>query len=277
MIKTIFYKNTSCPKKNRYNWVGIVDKNGRMLKNHFIKEADEFFEHIYETTISASDMLLDDAMFQLGVNNKMKRFFKVVSPRVWAEYLLPIKRERGRYKNSNVYIFQNFYDAFHNSETYIKGSVLWMICTLGVLRDWMPYIDGIRIMRVNHDFVEMFGEDNVYPESFDEIIGETFYSDGKVKSPVSEKRKARAELKSSNIEKKVEILPNGMTLVRENDYKEAKTAVIPDIIDYCFVSYRRHVGVDKPAAPMEKQSVRNLRRSFRGQSLSNSEQAKITR
>lgn len=252
MIKTIFYKNTSCPKLNQYNWVGIVDKNGRMLKNMLIPQATEFFNHVYENSISASDILLDDDMYMLGANTRMKRFFKVVSPRLWEEYFKPIKRARGRYKKENIYVHQTFYDAFHNSETFYKNSILWMICSLSVLQNWMPYIDMCRIMRVNNDFVEMFGEENLYPESFDEIIKGKFNEIGKVKSETSEKIKARIARKNTVTAPREEILANGMKLVHAAEFQEAKKSEIPEIYDYCFVKYRRVQEVsDSPAQPQK--------------------------
>lgn len=239
MIKTIFYKNTSCPKENQYNWVGIVDKNGRMLKDILIPQASEFFNHVYESSISASDVLLDEDMYNIGCNKKMKRFFKVVSPRLWEEYFKPVKRARGRYKKENIYVHQTFYDAFHNSETFYKNSILWMICSLEVLHDWMPYIDSCRIMRVNNDFVEMFGEEHLYQWSFDEIIEGKFAKLDSIKSETSEKIKARLARKNTTIQPREEILDNGMMLVHETEFIEAKKTEIPEIYDYCFVRYRR--------------------------------------
>lgn len=245
-IHTIFYKNTWVKKSNQYTWCGVVDKNGRMLKNQLLDEAVDFFTHLYEITQVASDMLIDYSMYKLGVHNHMKRFFKLVSPTLWESYLLPVHRDRGRYKAENIYLFHDFYDAYYNTETFFKG-VLWMITSLENLMNNVPFIDKIRILRVNHDFVELFGEENLEVWSFDDIVSGVFEQYDTIESAESKKLKEIAAAKSKvKIETTKEIADNGMILIKTNEEeKKKRKSDLPDIYDYGFVCYKR-MAQDEP-------------------------------
>lgn len=240
-VKNIFYKNTVVKKNNKYTWCGIVDCNGRMLKNTLLNETKEFYDYMYEVSQGVSDMLIDRQMYLLGVHKTMQRFFKVVDPILHAEYIRPQKRERGRLNRENLYIFSTYDDAFYNNETFTKG-ILWMMTSLENLQNTLPYIDNIRILRVNHDFVKLFGSDSVEMYTFDDIITDTFTEYDNLVSEISVKNKQIAELKQSpkKISKTVEeISDNGMIFIRQNELAELPKKKVGNIYDYSFVFYRR--------------------------------------
>lgn len=253
-IHTIFYKNTWVEKKNQYTWCGVVDKNGRMLKSQLLDEAVDFFIHLNEVTQAASDMLIDYPMYKLGVHKHMKRFFKLVSPELWTQYLLPIKRDRGRYKGENIYLFHDFYDAYYNTETFFKG-VLWMLTSLENLMNNIPFIDKIRVLRVNHDFVELFGEENLESWCFDDIISDVFEKYDTIDSEESIRLNKIAAAKAKvKIETSKEITNNGMILIKTNEEeKKRRRSDLPDIYDYQFVCYKRIVQ-DEPQIEQKKRN-----------------------
>lgn len=239
-LNYIFYKNTFVKKHNTYTWCGIVDKNGRMLKTHFPELIEEFADHISECIQAASDMLMDEEMYQMKINKHFRKFFKLVSPKRYEEYLYPIHRERGRYMNESVYLFGNWYDAFYNVEFYFKG-VLWLFTTLQHLKDYLPYIDRVRILRVNHDFVELFGKEAVEPLTLDEIISENFGKFDEIKSKQSEQLCKIANAKAS---KKVQVVhevwDNGMKILKtDEEEKKLKSKELPELYDYHFEIWKK--------------------------------------
>lgn len=253
-LDTIFYKQTYVKKHNTYTWCGIVDKNGRMLKFNLLNQLiDEFVLHITECTQSASDMFMDEHMFKLGINTHFhNKFFKLVSPSLCESYLLPYKKERGRYKNEHIYLFYTIYDAFYNVETFFNG-VLWLFTSLQHLKDYIGFIDRCRILRVNHDFVKMFGEDKLEPLSFDEIISTKMIQYDNLKSSESEK------LKNISINKRQrkteEYWSNGIKIIKEDaEYKDMK---IPDIYDYHYEIFKKksslQTNTNKVITPIKKE------------------------
>lgn len=252
-IKTIFYKNTWVEKKNLYTWCGIVDKNGRMLKSHLLPETFEFLQHITEVTQAVSEVLIDAAMYDFGIHKKMNRFFKLVHPTLHASYFKKTKRDRGRYKGENIYLFQNYYDAFYNTETFFKG-VLWIMTSLENFQNIYPYIDKVRVLRINHDFVEMFGENSCEAWNFNDIIDDVFVMNETLRSKISDDLKQLSKLKKTKIETTKEIADNGMVFIKSNEAEKQKQKKdIPDIFDYCFECYRRnHTSDDSPIEAVRK-------------------------
>lgn len=240
-LDIIFYKNTCVKKTNTYTWCGIVDKNGRMLKNFLPDVISEFSLHISECTQAASDMLMDDTFYKLGIYKYFHKFFKLVSPEMYMDYLYPIHRERGRYKNEQIYLFGSWYDAFYNVETFFKG-VLWIFTTLQHLKDYLPYVDCVRVLRVNHDFVELFGEDELEPLSLDDIIKDKFNKLDEVKSNESEQLKkvvdAKLKKRTSRTE---ELWDNGMIFIKtDEEEKKLRTKDVPEMYDYHFEIFRKY-------------------------------------
>lgn len=236
----IFYKNTFVKKQNTYTWCGIVDKNGRMLKNYMPDVLPDFINHITECTQAASDMIIDDTFYKFGIHKQFHKFFKLVSPSLYMEYLYPVHKERGRYKNESIYLYGTWFDAFYNIENFFKG-VLWMFTTLNNLNNYLPYIDRVRVLRVNHDFVEMFGENELEPYSLDDIIQNKFNKLDEIKSPESEQLKKISENKrSKRIERKQEVWANGMKIFKIDEEQEKyKNMELPEIYDYHFEIYRK--------------------------------------
>lgn len=239
-LNYIFYKNTFVKKHNTYTWCGIVDKNGRMLKTHFPELIEEFADHIAECIQAASDMLMDEEMYQLKINTHFRKFFKLVSPKRYEEYLYPIHRERGRYMNESVYLFGNWYDAFYNVEFYFKG-VLWLFTTLQHLKDYLPYIDRVRILRVNHDFVELFGEDAIESLTLDEIISENF---GKFDEIVSKQSQQLCKIANAKSAKKIQVIhevwDNGMKILKtDEEEKKLKSKELPELYNYHFEIWKK--------------------------------------
>lgn len=268
-LDVIFYKNTCVKKANTYTWCGIVDKNGRMLKNFLPEVISEFSIHISECTQAASDMIMDDTMYKFGVHKYFHKFFKLVSPSIYMDYLYPIHRERGRYKNEQLYLFGTWYDAFYNVETFFKG-VLWMFTTLQHLKDYMPYIDRVRILRVNHDFAEIFGEEELEPLSLDDIINDHFSKLDELKSNESEQLKKIVEAKSrKRIEKTEEVWANGMKFIKtDEDEKKLRAKELPDLFDYHFEIFRKQSQLKNieprkksyiPYTPPEKKTMNRNR------------------
>lgn len=239
-LDVIFYKNTCVKKTNTYTWCGIVDKNGRMLKNFLPDVISEFSLHIKECTQVASDMIMDDTFYKFGIHKYFHKFFKLVSPKLYMEYLYPVQCERGRYRNEQMYLFGSWYDAFYNVETFFKG-VLWMFTTLQHLKDYLPFIDRVRILRVNHDFVELFGEEELEPLSLDDIIKDRFNMIDELKSNESEQLMKIVEAKAKKkFIRHEETWDNGMKIIKtDEEEKKLRSKDLPDMYDYHFEIYRK--------------------------------------
>lgn len=278
-LKTVFYKNTYTAKHNTYTWCGIVDKNGRMLETYLPSIMTEFSMHLDECTQAASDMLMDEDMYALGVNNYFHRFFKMVSPTLYMKELFPYQRERGRFNRENIYLYGNWFDAFYNIETFFKG-VLWMFTTLRNLKNYYPFIDRCRIMRVNHDFQEIFGEDNLEFLNFDEIIKDKFQLFDTLESPESEQLKKISEAKrKKKIAQQWETWDNGMRVLKTDEREQhLKNEDLPEIYDYHFEIYKRISSPqDVEIEAIKKRKKFQTSRPGTGNAMSRSQINKILR
>ena len=246
-LRKIHYKGTSQPKSNTYIWTGVVDKNGRMLKEIPESLSFEFFEQLYEQTQVHSDILIDEWGYEQGIQNNMKKFFKVVSYSLWEKEIKNLrKRDYGRILNKNLYSFSNFYIAFINNEIFFKKSVLWIIGSLQTLEDWAPFIDRCNILRVNHDFAELFGEDALQPGSFDDIVRNHYSSNSSLRPESSKKfcdiTNARQTLRN---QPEQEVWDNGMIITKVGEFsKNRRTSEehLPVLWDYKYEFFKKIIS-----------------------------------
>lgn len=244
-LKRIHFKNTTQQKSNTYVWVGIVDKNGKMLKTIPHELESEFIDRLEEDSSVHSDVLIDSWAHSVGIHIKMKRFFKLVSFDLWNEYLRPQKRQYGRLTNQNLYVFSNFYNAFINNEIFFKKSVLWIMGSINTFIDWAPFIDQCKILRCNHDFVEMFGEDSVFPESFDKFIDNHYAHKNSIRPEVSKRYMdslSNRTLLGSKGRPELETWDNGIKIIKVDEFKNKKksaNAILPQIYDFKYETYSK--------------------------------------
>ena len=259
-LTNIHFKGTTQKKNNVYIWVGIIDKNGRMLKYIPDELKFEFFERIGEDSSVHSDILLDTWGHSIGIHNMIKRFFKVVSYDLWNEHLRPQKRQYGRIINQNLYVFSNFYNAFINNEIFFKKSVLWLIGSIDTLFDWAPFIDQCKILRCNHDFAELFGEESLFPGSFDQFISGHYVFKNSIRPSTSQRYIDTIENKNDLKKQQrpeVETWDNGIKIVKVDEFnkkKKSAKSLLPDLYDFRYETFTKILDRSKKQKPVIQQT-----------------------
>lgn len=233
-IDTIFYKNSCIKKTNKYMWCGVVDRNGRMLKSHMLIETKEFLDHIYDIIQLNSTIAIDEAMYDFEINKTNNtQFYKTVSPTLFEKHIRNLKKDSGRLPLSNVYIFALWDYLFYSNEIFTRKS-LCILSNLCTLQNIFPYIDSIRILRINHDFVELFGEENLEPYSLNEIYKNDFmfHDSLMVNSSVQKMNILKNQQPVVKKQQEKEICDNGMIMVKKQPKPEPRKVMNDKIYDY---------------------------------------------
>lgn len=240
-IKEIKYKETSTKKINKYTWVGIVDRDGRVLKNRLL-DIPDYWDWFKELEYDSSQYLIDVQERYKGVNLALRsNFFKYVDPEIGIKYMEETDKEHGRFdmstpENKNLYVFITMADAMYTNELFSRG-VLWMHTSLETLNNYIPTIDSIRILRLNHSFKELFPDEELEILNFDDVYKKAYELSSRIRTPNSEKYLKQSE---TYIKEKVapEFWDNGMKIIRkETDSERKQKNEIPEIWDYYFEEY----------------------------------------
>lgn len=242
-IHTINYKETSTRKINQYTWTGIVDKDGYMLSDTNL-DIPCYWNWFSELPYDTSQYLIDSQERYKGVNTTLKsNFFKYVDPEVGIEYMNATGREHGKLskanpETANLYVYITMEDAMYTNELFSNG-ILWMFTSLDNLNNYMPYIDSIRVMRLNHSFKELYPDANIELLKFDDIVGKHFELSSKTRPELSQKYIELSKKKFVTEKVKPQYWDNGMKIISKQESKteQRKKHDLPPIWDYQFEVY----------------------------------------
>lgn len=232
----IILNNSHLRKKNTFIWTGIIDIDGKMLKNESVN-IEEYYSWFNEFDNNYSSYLIDKNEFEKGITNILKtKFFKYVDYEKGIQYQKETNKKSGRLNNkSNLYIFSDMDEALFANEQYQKG-VLFFMTDLNHLFEYRTYMNNIRILRINQSFKTIFGDSvELQTLNFDEIINPCFELNKSKSYKMKSSQKYIDILNKKKMEKSETVLDNGMILI-SNDKKLNKNDV-PEIYDYSIEEY----------------------------------------
>lgn len=234
-----WFKNTFERKHNRYVFVTLCDKDGIMLQNK-LPEVPEFFEIIGDQIWQYSDCIshenwLDSGLFKITT----KKFLKIIAPNMLQKLFGKTNVERARVPGKNLYMFQNMHDLLYREETFFNEGVVWVFGNPDMLEDFKSVIDEIRVCKCNCSFEEMYEGEQFGAKYLGQILNELDF--GLKHSVVTDAVKRNLDLlkrnKQPKQQPKVEILDNGMKIIKESEVEKPKKLDLTGIYDYEIQTY----------------------------------------